>query len=261
MDVTDGVIDSNRADVTKPRSSAAAGRLKITKFVISTIPDLYGDVRMGTGRWKAAGLHRRAIRVKFEKLAGVVAVTAAAFGMAAATVVPASAANNIKEYGQPESLNDVYGNPMITYTVQGLRPSSDAVFHNGRLYEAMVTNEGGIPVVPMFNARAESGQLYRVIGGGIPGKLYFDVVGDTPNSVVYSDGVQDLLVWVSPRPISSGAPDVAGETTDEIGGGGAPDGSSETGGDEAAPPVEAPAPFELTPAEVAEPGFNGGGHR
>lgn len=177
----------------------------------------------------------------------------------AVTAAPAGAANNIKEYGQPESLNDVYGNPMITYTVQGLKPSSDAVFHNGRLYEAMVTNDGGVPVAALFNARAESGQNYRIIGGGIPGKIYFDVVGDTPNSVVYNDGVQDLLVWVSPRPISSGAPDVAGESTEGTGGG-APTGGGEVGGNEVAPPVEAPAPFELTPGEVAEPGFNGG-HR
>jgi hypothetical protein len=200
--------------------------------------------------------------VKFEKIAGVVAVTAATVGMAAATVVPASAVNNIKPFGQPESINDLAtGAPMITYTVEGLRPSSDAVPHNGQLYEAAVNSEGGIPIVPMFNARAESGANYRVIGGGVPGKLYFDVVGDIPNSVVYNDGTQDLLAWVATGPMDSGAPDVAGETTDEIGGGGAPDGSSETGGDEAAPPVEAPAPFELTPAEVAEPGFNGGGHR
>jgi hypothetical protein len=196
--------------------------------------------------------------MKIKKLAGVVAVTAATIGMAAGTVAPASAANNIKEYGQPESLNDVYGNPMITYTVQGLRPSSDAVPHNGRLYESMVTNDGGVPIAALFNARAESGANYRVIGGGIPGKLYFDVVGDTPNSVVYNDGVQDLLVWVSPRPISSGAPDVAGESTENIGG--APAEGEGTGGNDVAPPVEAPAPFQLTEPEVAEPGFNAG-HR
>ena len=197
--------------------------------------------------------------MKVKKLAGVVAATAIALSFGAVTAAPAGAANLIKEFGQPESLKDVYGNPMITYTVQGLRPSSDAVFHNGRLYEANVTNDGGVPIAALFNARAQSGENYRIIGGGIPGKIYFDVVGDTPNSVVYNDGVQDLLVWVSPRPISSGAPDVAGESTE---GGGAPtDGGGETGGNEAAPPVEAPAPFELTPAEVAEPGFNGGGHR
>ena len=37
-------------------------------------------------------------------------------------------------------------------------------------------------------------------GGSTTGKLYFDVVGDTPNSVVYNDGVQDLLVWVPGAP-------------------------------------------------------------
>ena len=110
---------------------------------------------------------------------------------------PASAANNIKLYGEPESLNDVYGNPMITYTVKGLRPSSDAVFHNGRLYEANVTNDGGVPIAALFNARAESGQLYRIIGGGIPGKIYFDVTGAQPNQVVYNDGMQDVLLWTA----------------------------------------------------------------
>ena len=196
--------------------------------------------------------------MKVTKLAGAVAATAITLSFSAVIAAPAGAANNIKTFGTPESLNDVAGNPMITYTVQGLRPSSDAVFHNGRLYEAMVTNDGGMPIAAMFNARAESGANYRVIGGGIPGKLYFDVVGDTPNSVVYNDGVQDLLVWVSPKPISSGAPDVGGETTE--GGAPAPGGGEIAGGNEVAPPVEAPAPFELTPGEVAEPGFNGG-HR
>lgn len=194
--------------------------------------------------------------MKIQKLAAPIGIAAIAIGMAAGTAAPASAANNIKPYGQPESINDNYGNPMITYTVHGLRPSSDAVFHNGTLYEAAVTNEGGVPIAPMFNARAESGANYRVIGGGIPGKLYFDVVGDRPNSVVYNDGVQDLLVWVSPTPISSGAPDVAGESTEDIGG--APAGGEVSGPDDVAPPVEAPAPFQLTEPEVAEPGFNGG---
>jgi hypothetical protein len=197
--------------------------------------------------------------VKVKTLAAAVAAAAITVSFGAVTAAPAGAANNIKLYGQPESLNDAYGNPMITYTVQGLHLSSDAVPHSGRLYEATVTNEGGVPIAALFNARSESGQNYRIIGGGIPGKIYFDVVGDTPNSVVYNDGVQDLLVWVSPKPISSGAPDVAGESTEDIGG--APAGGGETsGGNESAPAVEAPAPFELTPGEVAEPGFNAG-HR
>ena len=199
--------------------------------------------------------------MKVKKLAGVVAATAITLSFGAVTAAPAGAANLIKPFGQPESLDDVYGNPMITYTVHGLRPSSDAVPHNGRLFEANVTNDGGVPLAALFNARAESGQNYRIIGGGIPGKVYFDVVGDTPNSVVYNDGSQDLLVWVSVNGPgeASGAPDVAGETTEDIGG--APAEGGTTGGDEVAPAVEAPGPFELTPAEVAEPGFNGGGGR
>jgi len=98
---------------------------------------------------------------------------------------------------------------MIGYRVNCLSPSSDAVPHNGQLYAATVTVEGlggwATPLVPLCNARAESGDNYRVIAGGVApappggsttGKLYFDVVGDVPNSVVYNDGTQDLLVWV-----------------------------------------------------------------
>jgi Domain of unknown function (DUF1942) len=139
--------------------------------------------------------------VKIQKLAIAIAVAAIAFSIGA--VVPASAASNIKPFGHPETLLDpVTGAPMITYTVHGLNPSSDAVPHNGQLYEATVTVDarGAIPMVTMFNARAESGANYRVIGGTVPGKLYFDVVGDVPNSVVYNDGVQDLLTWIPGAP-------------------------------------------------------------
>ena len=83
--------------------------------------------------------------MKIQKLVAPVGAAAVAIGMATSTAFPASAANNIKLYGEPESLNDAAGNPMITYTVLGLRPSSDAVFHNGRLYEATVNVDGGIP--------------------------------------------------------------------------------------------------------------------
>ena len=207
--------------------------------------------------------------MKIQKLVAPLGVTALAIGMAAATAVPASAANNIKPFGTQESLKDVYGNPMITYTVQGLRPSSDAVFHNGRLYEANVTNDGGVPIAALFNARAESGQNYRIIGGGIPGKIYFDVVGDTPNSVVYNDGVQDLMVWVSTSGVNEGiGPEAPGDSSEIIGGapaeGGAlPAEGAPAGGNEAVPEVIAPPPFQLTEPELAEPGFNAvpGGHR
>jgi hypothetical protein len=153
--------------------------------------------------------------MKVRKLAALILAAAVMIALAASTVFTASAANNIRVFGQQETLNDyVTGAPMIGYTVDGLMPSTDAVPHNGRLYEATVTVDalGGwaAPLIPLFNARAQSGQTYRVIedapgglsGAAVPpgvsttGKLYFDVVGDDPNSVVYNDGVQDLLVWV-----------------------------------------------------------------
>jgi hypothetical protein len=207
--------------------------------------------------------------MKIRKLVARVGIAAVAVGMAAGTAVPASAANNIKPYGVPESLKDVYGNPMITYTVKGLRPSSDAVFHNGRLYEATVTNDGGVPIAALFNARAESGQNYRTIGGGIPGKIYFDVVGDTPNSVVYNDGVQDLMVWVSTSGVNEGiGPEVPGDSSEIISSAPTDGGGGEVGSAPAAPEVVAPPPFQLTEPDVAQPGFNaapggapGGGRR
>jgi hypothetical protein len=141
--------------------------------------------------------------VNIKKLTSAVAAAAVTVGMGVASVAPASAADNIKPFGQEEILLDpATGAPMIAYTVHGLNPSSDAVPHNGQLYEATVTvNAGGaIPMVPMFNARAENGANYRVIGGTVPGKIYFDVVGDVPNSVVYNDGVRDLLAWIPGPP-------------------------------------------------------------
>src|SRR3954453_15514740 len=147
--------------------------------------------------------------MKFNKLATSVGIAAVAIGIAAGTVSPASAASNIKPFGQPETLLDpATGFPTITYTVEGLNPSSDAVPHNGQLYEAAVNVEarGAMPMVTMFNARAESGANYRVIGGTAPSKLYFDVVGDVPNSVVFNDGVQDLLTWIPGPPEGGNRP-------------------------------------------------------
>jgi hypothetical protein len=138
-----------------------------------------------------------------------VAVAAAAIALGVGAVAPASAADNIKPFGQPETLLDpATGGPMITYTVMGLNPSSDAVPHNGQLYEAIVNvdSRGAVPMVSMFNARAEDGANYRVIGGTAPGKLYFDVVGPVPNSVVYNDGVRDLLAWIPGPPVGGDRP-------------------------------------------------------
>ena len=81
--------------------------------------------------------------MKAQQLAAAVGVAAVMISVAFGTVAPASAASNIKPFGQGETLLDpATGAPMITYTVHGLNPSSDAVPHNGQLYEANVTAEG-----------------------------------------------------------------------------------------------------------------------
>ena len=73
-----------------------------------------------------------------------------------------------------------------------------------------------------LNARAGDGESYRVLFGvataqGVnpgalaqgektTGKVYFDVTGATPDTVVYNAGGRDLLVWrpAPPTPVSTG---------------------------------------------------------
>ncbi len=114
------------------------------------------------------------------------------------------------------------GNVVQTWTVGNLKPSTDQIPYAvaGTLWEATATDQavaGSVtPIVSNLNARAKSGQTYRVLfGAATPqgvnpatlgegqkasGKVYFDVVGDNPDSVVYNAGGQDLLVWIQPPP-------------------------------------------------------------
>jgi hypothetical protein len=75
-----------------------------------------------------------------------------------------------------------------------------------------------------------------------------------PNSVVYNDGVQDLLAWV-PGPAEGGVPGGSGITegtgTSEIIGTAPTDGGQMTGGDDFAPAVDA-APVPINPYETPE---------
>ena len=147
-------------------------------------------------------------------LTGAVAATAVVFSIGGAPL--ASASSNVEVVGIEESLDDPSG-PAIAYTVTKILPSSDPVAYPvaGQLYEASVMARAirgtVIPVVPFFNARAESGANYPVLtnvsslsgaqlgeGAATDGKIYFDVVGDVPNSVVYNDGPEDLLAWIQP---------------------------------------------------------------
>ncbi|MDT5150704.1 MAG: hypothetical protein QOI01_2437 [Mycobacterium sp.] len=110
------------------------------------------------------------------------------------------------------------------------------------------SGERRLQLIPLFNARAESGQNYWVLsnvstlsgappglGGTSAGKLYFDVVGGVPNSVVYDDGVQDLLAWVATA--TPAMPDGAesGGSSDTSINGGPTDGSANTDSAELGP--------------------------
>jgi hypothetical protein len=226
--------------------------------------------------------HRKEARVDIQKLMGAVAAVVVTFGVGAATVPSASAADNIKTYGEEETLNGPNSQPYIGYTVYTLRPSSAPVPHNGQLYSAKVkiNGYGGMadPMIGRFGARAESGAYYPAIWGASNGnKLYFDVVGDIPNSVVWNDGVRDILVWIEgqdprePHTVSDEPGDPVPPPYDPYAtaeGALVPSTSMPTETDPAlvaTPNDLAQPPFELTEAEVAMPGFNasggGGGRR
>ena len=149
-----------------------------------------------------------------KNLGAAAAVAAALVGVSG--VAPASATSNLQLFGVQETLKDMNG-PLTGYTVTGLMPSSDPVPFPvaGRLYEATVKADaldGTVtPAVQWFNARAENGDNYPALaevsslspapvgpGGNATGKVYFDVVGANPNSVVFNNGFEDILGWVTP---------------------------------------------------------------
>jgi hypothetical protein len=116
----------------------------------------------------------------------------------------------------------VDGNVIQGWTITDLKASTDEIPYlvAGTLWEATATDEAiqgsATPIVSNLNARARSGQTYRVLFGvatpqGVnpatlapgqktTGKVYFDVTGDAPDAVVYSTGDQDLLAWVQAAP-------------------------------------------------------------
>lgn len=187
-----------------------------------------------------------------------VALTAAAVLFGFGAMPSASATSNIQVVGIEEPLRDLNGTE-IAYTVSKIMPSGDAVAYPvaGQLWEATVmarSNAGTvIPVVPFFNARAENGANYRVIpqvstlsaaplfqGATTEGKLYFDVVGDAPNSVVYNNGAEDLLAWIqvgAPMPGGSGSGGSSGGSTGTGGAGGSEGVQGSTGPNDVSPPT------------------------
>ncbi len=150
------------------------------------------------------------------------AATVATAGAVGLITAPISAAEDVTTTTVGSQAKLVDGNVIQGWTISDLRPSSDAIPYPvaGTLWEATATDEAlqgsATPIVSNLNARARSGETYRVLFGvatpqGVnpatiaqgqktTGKVYFDVTGDAPDAVVYSAGDQDLLAWAQAAP-------------------------------------------------------------
>lgn len=166
------------------------------------------------------------------KTTSIAAAFAAAAIAAAGAITAYSAPSAIAEeqnavntthLGSQAQLVD--GNVVQGWTVTGLKVSTDTIPYQpqGTLWEATATDQAiqgsAIPIVSNFNARARDGQTYRALFGvataqGVnpatlapgqqtSGKIYFDVTGSAPDSVVYATNASDLIVWVTPPPAPS----------------------------------------------------------
>jgi Domain of unknown function (DUF1942) len=164
---------------------------------------------------------RRALHVKITNALATAAALAAAgsVGIIGAPIASADEATTTTIGSQAKLFDDTV---VQGWTITNLKTSTDSIPYPvaGTLWEATATDEaiqgGATPIVSNLNARAKSGQTYRVLFGvatpqGVnpstlaqgektTGKVYFDVTGDTPDSVVYNAGGQDLLVWLQAPP-------------------------------------------------------------
>ena len=145
------------------------------------------------------------------------AATVAAAGAVGIIGAPIASAEDVTTTTVGNQAKLVDGNVVQGWTISNLRASSDVIPYPvaGTLWEATATDEAiqgaATPIVSNLNARARSGQTYRVLfgvatpqgvnpatlaqGGKTTGKVYFDVTGDAPDAVVYSAGDQDRLAW------------------------------------------------------------------
>ncbi|GAY15099.1 MPT63 family protein [Mycobacterium sp. shizuoka-1] len=120
--------------------------------------------------------------------------------------------------GSPLTMTDSVGQVSLSWTVGGLKPSTDVMPGYqvaGQLWEATATvNALSGPVTPaisQFNAVAPNQAAYRVLwmvaapsnisgatipqGGTATGKIHFDVTGPAPTTVTMNNGMEDLLIW------------------------------------------------------------------
>jgi hypothetical protein len=170
--------------------------------------------------------------------AAIAATGALCIGSAAPAFADQAGSVTNASLGSPAKIVD--GGNIQSWTVSGLKQSSDAIPYqpHGTLWEATASDEaiqgGATPFVSNLNATSPGGQTYRALyqvataqgvnpaglsqGQKTSGKVYFDVTGDNPNTVVYRDaGGHDWATWVQPTapqtgsgghavPVGSGAP-------------------------------------------------------
>ena len=213
------------------------------------------------------------------KPAVIAAAAAAALGVSGAPIASADA--EVQYLGQPGEL--VNGSVVQHWTVTGLKPSSDMIPYQpaGTLWEATATDEaiaGSVtPIVSNLNARARNGDTYRVLftvatpqgvnpstlaqGEKTTGKIYFDVTGEKPDSVFYSDGdPEQVLLWVEPPPPAP-APATGGYSAPASSGSSSA-GTAETAAPDTAttstPPTPGAAPASATQTPTPVPAGSAG---
>jgi hypothetical protein len=204
--------------------------------------------------------------LKITTFTSALAATVAASGAIGIISAPITFAETTTQtIGSEGKLVD--GNVIQAWTISDLKPSTDVIPYqvSGTLWEATATDEAiqgaATPIVSNLNARAESGQTYRALFGvatpqGVnpatlgqgqetTGKVYFDVTGDKPDTVVYNAGGQDLLVWVQPPP----SPPRTGTRSSTP----YQSASPATSAPATTTPAPAPAAAEATPAPTTTP--------
>lgn len=198
-----------------------------------------------------------------------VVATAAATAVAMAAAPVASADTDVQWLGQPGEL--VNGSVVQHWTVSHLKPSTDVIPYRpvGALWEATASDEaisGNVmPIVSNLNARAKNGDTYRVLFGvatpqGVnpatlaqgqktSGKIYFDVTGAHPDSVFYSSGGPDELLWLQapPAPATTGSNGSGSSSSSGLATSPSTSGAAST----ATPATPGATPAAATPASVA----------
>lgn len=202
----------------------------------------------------------------------VAAATATFWTLAAPISAPMATADSgetvTTTLGQPAEIAN--GAVKQAWTITALKPSSDVIPHavQGTLWEAAAADtalQGDVtPIVPNLSARSADGTTYRVLwtvatpqgvnpatltaGQTTAGKIFFDVTGPSPDSVLYSDGAREVALWLQPppQPAASGS---GGSATAA-----SPSGAGATGLAESGDVAPVPVGSQGTPLPVGSQG-------